>query len=146
MSQLPSSRAPSTMLAQHQEDYLLAARNSGFHPYALTTSGALDHSSLHPSMYSHPFASFRSVLTINFSLDSSNYIWFRRSLEEQMYLERYGLLRPGSSTPTLTSAIPPYPSLGFPSYLNFRYPSPGLLHSDLGLVNNGMDLNRFYIN
>jgi hypothetical protein len=61
-----------------------------------------------------------------------------------MYMERYGLLRPGSSTSALPSAIPPYPPLGFPSYLNFRYPSPGLLHSDLGLVNNGMDLNRFY--
>jgi hypothetical protein len=63
LSQLPTSRAPSTLLSQHQEDYLLAARNSGFNPYALATSGPLDHSSLHPSMYSHPFASYRSVLT-----------------------------------------------------------------------------------
>ncbi|XP_057379989.1 uncharacterized protein LOC130702329 [Daphnia carinata] len=123
LSQLPSSRAPSTMLSQHQEDYLLAARNSGFNPYALASPGPLDHSSLHPSMYSHPFASYRS-------------------LEEQLYMERYGLLRPGTSSSALSSAIPPYPSLGFPSYLNFRYPSPNLLHPDLGLMNNGMDLNR----
>ncbi|KAI9558321.1 hypothetical protein GHT06_015074 [Daphnia sinensis] len=123
LSQLPASRAPSTILSQNQEDYLLAARNSGFNPYAIASSGPLDHSSLHPSMYSHPFASYRS-------------------LEEQLYMERYGLLRPGTSSSALSSAIPPYPSLGFPSYLNFRYPSPNLLHPDLGLMNNGMDINR----
>ena len=61
LSQLPSSRPASTLLSQHQEDYLLATRNSGFNPYALASSG-LDHSSLHPSMYSHPYASYRSVL------------------------------------------------------------------------------------
>lgn len=61
LSQLPASRAPSTLLSQNQEDYLLAARNSGFNPYAIASSGPLDHSSLHPSMYSHPFASYRSV-------------------------------------------------------------------------------------
>ena len=64
----------------------------------------------------------------------------RRSLEEQMYLERYGLLRPGSSA---NSAIPPYPPMGYPSYLNFRYPSPMIPPSDLNLsLNNEATLNR----
>lgn len=60
LGQLPSSRAPSAMLSQHQEDYI-AARNSGFNPYGLLPTGSIDHSSLHPSIYSNPFASYRSV-------------------------------------------------------------------------------------
>ena len=56
-----------------------------------------------------------------------------------MYLERYGLLRPGSSA----ASIPNYPPLGFPSYLNFRYPSPAIHSTDLSLsMNSESALNR----
>ena len=96
----------------------------GFNPYA--ASGALD--PMHSNLY--PFAQYRSI-------------------EEQLYLERYGLLRPPTSTPSSASYPPP---LGFPSYINFRYPTPGsaFVHPDfpsntanppstLPAVPNGLD-------
>lgn len=79
-------------------------------------------------------------LPINLDLNSVLINTLRRSLEEQMYLERYGLLRPGSSA---NAAIPPYPPMGYPSYLNFRYPAPMIPPSDLNLsLNNEATLNR----
>lgn len=116
-----TSRSASLLLTQ-ADDYLMAARNAaaaaaaaGFNPYA--TGGGLD-AGLHSTLYggaSNPFGAYRS-------------------LEEHLYLERYGLLRPPApvAASSMPSSVYHPPTLGFPSYLNFRYPTPAgaFLHPD----------------
>ncbi|XP_046459792.1 uncharacterized protein LOC124206157 isoform X2 [Daphnia pulex] len=145
-----SMMANSSSPASSNGEYARTSDMSGFShpipsytPFPTSRPDDLFYGGLRSSMQQSAAATshFRPEENRNVPMSLNN-SYHERSLEEQMYMERYGLLRPGSSTSALPSAIPPYPPLGFPSYLNFRYPSPGLLHSDLGLVNNGMDLNR----